>query len=141
MNSYGRCGSCYSHNVPKVIVKRIIQPIIINNTTPAPAPAPAPAPTPAPSGTPTPAPPTVINVTVTNITETTTNCSFYKVCRQRAFCSSDQEWWNYWTNDGIYGYGGCNTYDGCFKKKHQQVQVRKRVCNASEDSSFDVNEF
>lgn len=101
-------------------------------------------------------------VTVINCTNTSTiippsgnvtppvvveNCTNYKVCRSRSQCQSDHSWWSYWGMDGgqasgaYDGYGhkdgcGCDTC-GCHIKK----VPRKRICNATMDSSFDYAEF
>jgi hypothetical protein len=60
-----------------------------------------------------------------------TNCSFFKVCRERPTCNQDQGWWDYWGSDGC----GCE-----HPKYHKKVQ-RKRICNATDDDTFDSVAF
>jgi hypothetical protein len=69
-----------------------------------------------------------------NQTINVTNCTFYKACRERPRCASDKDWWSYWS--GYEGKCGCHSC-GCKEKK----AIRKRVCNATADESFDVDEF
>ena len=61
------------------------------------------------------------------------NCSFYKVCRQRSQCPQDQTWWSYWVPSG----NGC----GCGQEIEVPVVPRFRICNASDDASFDSAMF
>lgn len=92
-----------------------------------------PTPTPTPSGNvtvvPPPPPP---NITIVN-------CSYYKICRERKKCPQDQDWWNYWGDYGSYGGCGCSSC-GCEQKK-KVIVTRKRICNATEDDSFDADMF
>ena len=114
-------------------------------------PAPAPAPNctnqttnktvpeiPAPSGNVTPPAPVVV-----------TNCSFFKVCRERPTCQ-DQAWWDYWNQDYSSSCGTIQCGDCCNKQCHpscepcggcQPKKMRKRVCNATEDESFNLTTF
>lgn len=78
-----------------------------------------------------------------------TNCSFFKVCRERPTCQ-DKGWWDYWNQD-YSSSCGVNCGDCCKKECHPSCQpcggcpaqkkMRKRVCNATEDDSFNINTF
>ena len=127
----GACGSCYVNRCQKRVYRRpcetsgeCVKPNMTNETvTP---------PTPPPSGNETVPPPPPPNITIQN-------CSFYKICRERKKCPQDQEWWNYWGDYGSYGGCGCKSC-GCEQKK-KVIVTRKRICNATADDSFSVENF
>lgn len=87
---------------------------------------------PVPSGNITPPAPIVI-----------TNCSYFKVCRERPRCNVDQSWWDYWGAN--YEGGDQQSQCGCQQQvcatPCQQRKHRRRICNATLDDSFDASTF
>lgn len=69
-----------------------------------------------------------------------TNCSYFKVCRKRPKCNVDKSWWDYWgVQEKGYGYssGGCGCQPCCATCACKPKKMRKRVCNATMDDTFD----
>ena len=76
---------CIPH--PQMVCNQTVPPVVYpNETVPE---------IPVPSGNITPPEPIVI-----------TNCSYFKVCRERPRCNVDQSWWDYWGGEGGASFGG-----------------------------------
>lgn len=124
---------CIPH--PQMVCNQTVTPVtpiqnVTNETVPV---------IPTPSGNITPPAPIVI-----------TNCSYFKVCRERPRCNVDQSWWDYWGNEGYGGNGGYGGYGGnqCGCQQQpvcatpcQQRKMRRRICNATMDDTFDASTF